>query len=173
MELKAKLDGLGVERAARLRALAKPVSESQQRFTYLEQFRIEDAGLFNIGAARVAVLRSWGVETAAEIEDGKITGIPGFGRNLTERLVNWREALERRFHFEPAAVADPRNVQRLDRELAARRARYMKELRVAILALEKRINAIADARRALSQQLESAFNQRMLARHNAQATSCQ
>ena len=123
LELKAKLDGLATERTARLRALAKPVSESQQRLTYLEQFRIDEAGLFNIGGARIAVLRSWGVETAAEIDERKISSIPGFGRNLTERLVNWREGLEQRFHFEPTAVADPRDVQRIDRELAARRTR--------------------------------------------------
>ena len=167
--LKAKLDALSVERAARLQALAKPVLEAEQRLTYLAQFRIEDAGLFNIGAARIAVLRSWGVETAAEIEEAKISGIPGFGRNLTERLVNWREGLEQRFHFEPAAVTDPRDVQQIDRELAARRTRYMKELRPAILALEKRIGDIEDDRRALWQRLEAAFNERMLARHNAEA----
>ena len=78
-----------MERAARLQALAKP--EVEQRLTYLEQFRIEDAGLFNIGAARIAVLRSWGVETAAEIDEEKVGSIPGFGRNLTERLVNWAQ----------------------------------------------------------------------------------
>ena len=120
--LKVKLDALSVERAARLQALAKPVSESEQRLTYLAQFRIEDAGLFNIGAARIAVLRSWGVETAAEIDEEKVGSIPGFGRNLTERLLNWREGLEQRFYFEPAAITDPRDVQQIDRELAALRA---------------------------------------------------
>jgi DNA-binding helix-hairpin-helix protein with protein kinase domain len=123
------------------------------------------SGLFNIGAARMAVLRSWGVETAAEIEEEKVGSIPGFGRNLTERLVNWREGLEQRFRFEPAAVTDPRDVQRIDRELAARRTRYMKELRPAILTLEKRINDIGDERRALWQRLETAFNDRMLAEY--------
>ena len=120
--LKVKLDALSVERAARLQALAKPVSEFEQRLTYLAQFRIEDAGLFNIGAARIAVLRSWGVETAAEIDEEKVGSIPGFGRNLTERLLNWREGLEQRFYFEPAAITDPRDVQQIDRELAALRA---------------------------------------------------
>ena len=89
---------LSVERATRLQTLAKPVLEAEQRLTYLMQFRVEDAGLFNIGAARIAVLRSWGVETAAEIDEEKVGSIPGFGRNLTERLVNWRDGLEQRFH---------------------------------------------------------------------------
>ena len=65
-------------------------------------------------------------------------------------------------------MTDPRDVQRIDRELAARRARYMKELRPAIVALEKRINDIVHERRALWQRLEAAFNERMLARHDAE-----
>ena len=89
--LKAKLDALGPEREARIRALARVISEAEQRADYLGQFRIETAGLYNIGAARCAVLRSWGIETAAEVNEGKIAEIPGFGRNLTDRLVNWRE----------------------------------------------------------------------------------
>ncbi len=88
---------------------------------------------------------------------------------MTERLADWREGLEQRFHFEPADVADPRDVQRLDRELAARRARYMKELRAAIHALEKRIGDFEGARRALRQRHEATFNERMLARHKAEA----
>ncbi len=46
------------------------------------------------------------------------------------------------------------------------------ELRAAILALEKRINAIAKDRHGLQQRLEGAFSARMLARHNADAGRC-
>ena len=37
------------------------------------------------------MLRSWGVEAAAEIDEEKVGSIPGFGRKLTERLVNWAQ----------------------------------------------------------------------------------
>ena len=166
--LKAKLDGLAPERAARLITLAKPVSEAEQRARYLGQFRIEGAGLYNIGAARAAVLRSWGIDTAADIHDAKISEIPGFGRNLTDRLVNWRDGLERKFTFEPLAVTDPLDVQKIDRELAARRTRLMKELRSAIAGLEKQIACIRDERTDQLKRLEAAFNARMLARRQVQ-----
>ena len=91
---------------------------------------------------------------------------------MTDCVVNWREGLEQRFHFEQGAITDPRDVQQIDRELAARRTRYMKELRPAILALEKRIGDIEDERRALWQRLEGAFNDRMLARHHAEVAGC-
>jgi hypothetical protein len=67
-------------------------------------------------------------------------------------------------------TADPREVQRLDRELAAPHTHYMKELRAAILALEKRISS-AEERCPLQKRLEATFNARMLARHRAQITS--
>jgi hypothetical protein len=41
-----------------------------------------------------------------------------------------------------------------------------------ILALEKRINASTEERRALWQRLEAAFKERMLARHTAYAGRC-
>ena len=45
----------------------------------LATFRIEDAKLTNIGPARCAVLRSWGIDTAADVDEAKIADIPGFG----------------------------------------------------------------------------------------------
>ena len=115
------------------------------------------------------MLRSWGIETAAEVNEGKIAEIPGFGRSLTDRLVNWRERLEAKFRFEPVAVTDPLEVRKIDRELAARRIKLMKELRVGIAALEKESHSVRDNRAALWKRLEIAFNARMLAHHTYQA----
>ena len=123
--LKASLDALMQERKKRIKALERVVTEAEQRARYLGQFRIEAAGLYNMGAARSAVLRSWGIETAAEIDEAKIAEVPGFGRNLTDRLVNWRDGLERKFLFEPAAVADPLEVRKVDREIAVQRIGLM------------------------------------------------
>ena len=128
-ELKAKIDALSPEREARLKALARPVAEAEQRARYLGQYRIEDARLYNLGPARCAVLRSWGIDTAADVTPSKVAEIPGFGRNLTDRIVNWADGLQRQFRFEAASTVDPMEVQKLDRELAGRRIKLMKELR--------------------------------------------
>jgi DNA-binding helix-hairpin-helix protein with protein kinase domain len=164
-DLKAKIDALKSEREARLRALARPIPEAEQRVRYLSQFRIEDAGLHNIGPARCAVLRSWGIETAVEVDPAKIAEIPGFGRNLTDRLVNWRWGREQNFKFMPLSIADPVEVQKLDRELAAQRIKLMKELRTGISALERVVSDVHNDRAALGRGLEAAFNVWMLARH--------
>jgi DNA-binding helix-hairpin-helix protein with protein kinase domain len=170
-DLKAKIDALTSEREARLKALARSVPEAEQRARYLGHFRIEDAGLHNIGPARCAVLRSWGIDTAAEVDAAKIAEIPGFGRNLTDRLVNWRWGREQNFKFMPLAIADPMEVQRLDRELAARRIRLMKALRAGIAELDRQMNQITNERAALWGRLEVALNNWMVARYQARVGS--
>ena len=147
--------------------MARSVPEAEQRARYLGQFRIEDAGLHNIGPARCAVLRSWGIETAAEVDATKIAEIPGFGRNLTDRLVNWRWGREQNFKFMPLAIADPLEVQKLDREIAARRIKLMRELRNGIADIERGMKVFGNERSAHWRPLESAFNDWMVARHAA------
>ena len=115
------------------------------------------------------MLRSWGIETAAEIDEAKIADVPGFGRNLTDRLVNWREGLERRFLFEPAAVADPPEVRKVEREIAVQRMGLMKELRIRIIGFENQVRHISDDRANLWARIEAAFNARMLAHQVYQA----
>ena len=122
-----------------------------------------------MGAARSAVLRSWGIETAAEIDEAKIANVPGFRRNLTDCLVNWREGLERRFRFDPAAFADPLEVRKVDREIAVRRMTLMKELSIRIVGLENQARRIRDDRATLWKRHETAFNGRMLAQRAYEA----
>jgi DNA-binding helix-hairpin-helix protein with protein kinase domain len=162
--LKAKIDALASERKARLKALARSVPDAEQRARYLGQFRIEDAGLHNIGPARCAVLRSWGIDTAGEVDAAKIAEIPGFGRNLTDRLVNWRWGREQNFKFMPLSIADPIEVRKLDRELATRRIKLMKELRNGVAEFESRIKRAHANRTALWMTVERAFNAWMLMR---------
>ncbi len=164
-DLKARIDALAPEREARLRALARPVAEAEQRARYLGQFRVEDARLYNLGPARCAVLRSWGIDTAADVTQAKVAEIPGFGRNLTDRIVSWADGLQRQFRFEAGSTVDPLEVQKLDRALAGRRIKLMKELRNALGALEERINAFQGDRAADRTRLEAAFNAWKLARH--------
>ena len=115
------------------------------------------------------MLRSWGIETAAEIDEAKIGEVPGFGRNLTDRLVNWRDGLARRFRFESAAVADPLEVRQVDRGVAVQRLALMKDLRIRIVGLENQARRIREDRAALWKRLETAFNTYMLAEQSSRS----
>jgi DNA-binding helix-hairpin-helix protein with protein kinase domain len=162
--LKQQLDALAAEREARIRACAAPQSDDDQRIRYLAAFRIEDAKLTTIGPARCAVLRSWGIDTAADIDDAKIAEIPGFGKNLTDKLTLWREIKEKAFVPNPVAVVDPLEVQRIDRQLAARRTKLMRELRERIAEVEQRMNGYLEQRTARWAAVETALNARVQAR---------
>jgi len=161
--IKEALEDLSAERQQRLAALGV-LSAAAQLDQYLAGFRVEDAKLHNIGPARSAELRSWGIDTAADVDRDRILQIPGFGPTMVQRLVNWRRQLEKRFRYKSAQNTNRRDVQRIDRDLARRRTQLMTDLRAGIGPLEDMSKTIRDARARLRPQIEAAFEARMLAK---------
>jgi len=157
--LKKDLDALVAERDARVRACATPEPEAEQRARYLAGFRIEAAKLTNIGPARCAVLRSWGIDTAADVDEGRIADIPGFGKNPTDKLVIWCDMKQKAFVYNAVAIANPLEVQRIDRQLAGRRTKLMKEMRERISEVERRVGRFNSDRAALWTQVEMALHE--------------
>ena len=93
---------LHVTRQARLDELGGKVRERQLQI-FLDTFSIERADIDAIGPARVATLQSYGVETAADVNRATILAIPGFGPAYTERLLDWRRAVERASAWAPSS----------------------------------------------------------------------
>jgi DNA-binding helix-hairpin-helix protein with protein kinase domain len=75
---------------------------------YLATFPIEHANIKGIGPATRATLASYGIDTAANIRDGRIQQVPGVGNKLSERLLEWRRKLEAQFVYRP----DPSGLDR-------------------------------------------------------------
>ena len=71
---------------------------------------------------------------------------------------------EKAFVYNAAAVIDPLELQRIDRRLAARRTKLMKDMRERISEVERRLGRFNSDRSALQSQVETTFNARMLAR---------
>jgi hypothetical protein len=159
--LKRQLDALASEREAAIRACAAAETKEAQRARYLGAFRIEDAKLTNFGPARCAVLRSWGVDTAADIDGAKIAAIPGFGKYLTDKLVLWRDTKEKAFIPITGTIIDPHDVQGVDRRLAARRTKLMKYLREKITEVEQRMGNYVKERNALWVRVEAAYQKKL------------
>ncbi|MFZ4848213.1 MAG: helix-hairpin-helix domain-containing protein, partial [Caldilinea sp.] len=113
-----------------------------QLHEYLDNQHINRANIPGIGPARRASLISFGVETAADVDEAVISCIPGFGPKLTCELVEWRRQFERRFSFDPA-----RGILRAD--LAKLEHRYAGQLRV----LEQKLLAGPKELRDISQRL--------------------
>lgn len=118
-EAKTKLLDIPNERQRGLNKL-KAKREANQRFRHLDGFRISRANIRYIGVSRKAVLASYGIETAADIDSTSILNIPGFGLAYKDSLVNWRRSIEQKFRFNPNEPIVPGEIAALDQKLASR-----------------------------------------------------
>jgi DNA-binding helix-hairpin-helix protein with protein kinase domain len=83
------LSDLPNEEKRQLQILEQKKREDQLTH-YLERFLIANAKIPKIGSGRKAVLRSFGIETAADINQRRISGIQGFGPTLISSLMGWQ-----------------------------------------------------------------------------------
>lgn len=129
-------------------------AEALQRNEYLDRHYIRKARINGIGPMRQATLRSYGIETAADITYGAIQRIPGFGPTLTQELLLWRAAIERSFRFDPAKVACSPEFGRLAYQYQIRRRPLEQILRQGPEHLQKVQLEILNQRQALYSQAE-------------------
>jgi DNA-binding helix-hairpin-helix protein with protein kinase domain len=118
---RTELQSLSAVRTQRMKTLvANREKNARQRF--LERQRIEIAKIPGVGPTKRAMLQSYRIETAADIDRYAILGVPGFGPALATRLEEWRLDVERTFRFDPKAEVDPRDILELDRKIARERS---------------------------------------------------
>jgi DNA-binding helix-hairpin-helix protein with protein kinase domain len=85
----------------------KTSAQERQKKHYLDRFFIDRANIPGVGPARKAALRSFGIETAADVTRGSVGQVRGFGQGLTRAMLDWRASCERGFTFNPnTAVSD-------------------------------------------------------------------
>lgn len=153
---RAQLVDLPNERRRRLAKL-EAERESRQRQRYLDRFRIDRASIEGIGPGRTSMLASYGIETAADVNELRIIQIPGFGDVLTRKLVQWRRSHERNFRFNPNEPIDPRDINAMDRELEIRRQSLISVLREGPRELSRLRQEIQAGRARLMPMLEQAW----------------
>jgi DNA-binding helix-hairpin-helix protein with protein kinase domain len=77
-------------------------AQERQKQQFLDGHFIDSASIPGVGPNRKAALRSFGIETAADVDAQRIRQIKGFGDSLTGAIVDWRRSCESRFRFDPA-----------------------------------------------------------------------
>ncbi len=164
--LRNELADLPNERTRRFRKLQQE-REQRQREAYLDRFRIDRARIPLIGEARVAMLASYGVETAADVSSAKIVSIPGFGETLASNIMTWRRDHEKNFRFNPNEPVNPKDIAAMDRDLQARQTRLMTTLREGPVQLRRLGAEIVQARIRLRPRLEEAWMAKQVADMNA------
>jgi DNA-binding helix-hairpin-helix protein with protein kinase domain len=84
--------------------LARVVVESRhtQMDDYLREHSIRDScKIFGLTTSHIALLESYGVESAYDLERIKLYGVPSISSTMMIELLNWRAELERKFVFRP------------------------------------------------------------------------
>ena len=80
---------------------------------FLESQFIRNHKIEKIGPGRLATLLSYGIETAADVSESRLTGIPGFGPAIISRLVAWRGFVVASFRFDATQAVPPTQMQAL------------------------------------------------------------
>lgn len=155
-------------RSKRLAELASQRERNQLR-RYLDRFRIDRARIQSIGPGRTAMLASYGIETAADIDRSRIMQIPGFGAALTSELTQWRRSHEANFVFNATEPVDPGDIAALDAELLGRQLGFITALQGGAGVLRQRAHEIRAARQRLMPLLESSWSAYKLAEVRKQA----
>ena len=139
-----KFDG---EERAKIDALYAERHKNQLR-AFLSGFQIERANIKGIGQSRKVVLRSYGIETAADIDMNRVRYIKGFGPKRAQTMVDWRKSIERRFTFNSHAAVDPADVARVKAEFSRKRSDMITKLGTCLGHIEAERSKI-NSRRAM------------------------
>ena len=93
----------------------------RQKHKFLDTCFIDRASISGVGPSRKAALRSFGIETAADVSRSKVMQVRGFGESLTRAVTDWRASCERRFVFNPANAVLPADRDSVRAKFGARR----------------------------------------------------
>ena len=131
-------------------------AEQRQRDKFLDRYFIDSASIHGVGPAKKAALRSFGIETAADVQWNKVRAVKGFGDVLTRAVVDWRKACERKFVFNPAQAVTEADRNAVRGKLLVRRKSIEASLLAGAAELQ-RMSAEAKGRTgALQVQLQTA-----------------
>ncbi len=139
----------------RINQLQSQARESQQR-AYLRNFAIADASIPGVGAVRKDTLISFGIDSAADATYQRVIRVRGFGPDLTRRVTQWRDRLAAQFKFDPSRGADPRELNAIRSDIAAKRQQLLVKLQLGISELKNIVATISNTRRELQPQLDEA-----------------
>ena len=96
-------------------------ARDRQKHKFLDTYFIDSASIPGIGSARKASLRSFGIETAADVTRDSVRQVHGFGKSLTRAVLDWKASCTRRFVFNPAAAVSPADRNTVRAKFVAKR----------------------------------------------------
>ena len=138
---------------------------------FLDRFLIANAKINKIGSGRKAVLASFGIQTAADIDPQKISAIQGFGPALIAELTAWRQGLAQKFVFNASEPVNQNDLFALKARIAGRKVELENKLRAVAGALQQLSNASLGHRAKLISLANQPYTARKRAEVNEQAAT--
>jgi DNA-binding helix-hairpin-helix protein with protein kinase domain len=138
---------------------------------YLDRYLIANAKIKKIGSGRKAVLASFGIETAADVDQFKILAIQGFGPGLVAELIAWKQGLANRFVYNASEPINPSDLFALKTRLATRKAELERAIRALAASLQQDSASSLGHRAKLVALASQAFAARKQAEANEQAAT--
>ena len=125
----------------------------QQLQDHLDQYSITSAKISGIGPAKIAMLASYGIDTAGDIIAHKVMAVPGFGEVTTQRMVVWRQQIEGRFRFDPSKAISPTEINSVERDIVLQRFKIEQDISSGLANLTAIVGAANSRRQTLEGQL--------------------
>jgi DNA-binding helix-hairpin-helix protein with protein kinase domain len=109
-------------------ASLQTTARARQLHAFLDQHFLDDAVITGVGPAKKAALLSFGIETAADVDWGRVHAVKGFGKVLTSAVVQWRKDCEQKFRFDPQRAVSQADVDGVRAKIAHRRKQLEADL---------------------------------------------
>lgn len=168
--LKLRFDGLAHEEREAMAEL--PQKAHQRQLTeHLERFYIDKAKIPGIGQAKQSTLRSFGVETAADVDWKRIRRIRGFGDVLTRALVDWRKEKERNFRFNPNRGVTDADRKQVQQRFVSIKQDTERKMREGLTKLNATKSQIESSQRRHADRLQRHYDRFLQAELDLQAMS--
>lgn len=106
-------------------------AHERQKQKFLDTCFLDNASISGVGPTRKAALRSFGIETAADVTKSRVMQVRGFGESLTRAVLNWKVSCERRFKFNPAAAVSEADRNAVRAKYATKRIALERSLAAA------------------------------------------
>ena len=154
-DIRSNMDGVASEFRSlsmyKSQELSKLVKDQRhtQLMGYLDRHVLTKEKVPGIGQSKKAILASFRIKTAADIDKAAIMSIPGFGEATADKLLSWRSNYERKFVYNPnsTSIQHPAHIKieheyRLKaNELLKRLSSGCAELQQGLIHVQSRINS--------------------------------
>nr|WP_319376412.1 hypothetical protein [uncultured Methanoregula sp.] len=117
-------------------------ARERQLESFLESCFIDGYNFLRIGANRKATLRSFGIETAADITRAALMRITELDEIHKEELLTWRQQMENKFRFNPTDSVEKTDIQPLIHKFQPRLKPLERELHLgpeALYAVQQKV----------------------------------